>query len=454
MIKRHFGTDGIRGKVNIDITPELAMKVGQAFAYYLRESGFKEGKVIVGQDTRESGDMLRNAFCSGVNSLGLDTEYVGVVTTPAIPCLIVEVHGIAGAIISASHNPYEDNGIKLFNNYGRKLSNKAEETLEDLLENLSFIIQKRKKIGRVGRCIASNPINIYKNFILSSFPQNEKFQNYKIVLDPANGAGYQVAKDIFEEMGADVIMINNKPDGRNINHHCGSTDTKMLKKAVTDNKADLGLALDGDGDRIIAVDEDGKIVNGDKIVAILASQVPKDTPVVITKLGSIAVEKYLQSQGYVVQRSDVGDKNVFEKMEECGSILGGEESGHIIYKENSPIGDGIFAGLKLLEVVMESGKTLAEIANKIPDAFQIQINLELTDPKQKDEFRTNHRIISFIDKMKDKLHEDEQVVVRESGTQELIRIMAEGSDKKRAFDLAYMISNFIKREIEEKPSDF
>jgi phosphoglucosamine mutase len=442
---RLFGTDGVRGVANKELTPELAFNIGRAGAYVLSGEVHHKPKIIVGKDTRLSGDMLEAALVAGLCSVGAEVELAGVIPTPAIAYL-VRMHGAdAGVVISASHNPFEFNGIKYFNNKGLKLSDEIENRIEAIiLDNIEEIPQaEAENIGQSK--IMENARKDYEEFLKSSI--NDDFRGVKIAIDCSNGAAYRIAPEILQELGAEVVVINNKPDGININFECGSTHLEQLKKCVIENKLDLGLAFDGDADRMLAVDENGETVDGDKIMAICGQHLKeigklKGDAIVATVMSNIGLEIFAKKNGIKLLKTNVGDRYVLEQMLETGYYLGGEQSGHIIFLDYNTTGDGILTGLQLLSVLKASGKKLSEAASIMQVYPQVLINARVSNDK-KNEYMRDNIIASMVSNIESEFKDEGRVLIRPSGTEPLVRVMIEGKDKdyieQRARELAILI---------------
>ncbi|NLJ97961.1 MAG: phosphoglucosamine mutase [Tissierellia bacterium] len=444
---KFFGTDGIRGIANTELTPELAFKVGRAGAYILSKGN--NGKIIVGKDTRKSGDMLEAALTAGICSVGLDVISLGVVPTPAVAYLTREYDALAGIVISASHNPAEYNGIKFFNNKGHKLDDNIEEEIENLIINDEKIATRPIKNG-VGRKIyESQGYKDYMEHLKSTIEGN--LEGVKIAIDCGNGALYKIAPKFFNQMKADIVVINDDPDGININHECGSTNPSMIQSLVLETKADIGLSFDGDADRLIAVDEKGNIINGDHILAICGAHLQekgklKKNTVVGTVMTNMGLDKYLQDNGMDIVKTAVGDRYVFEEMLNNGYILGGEQSGHIIFLEHNTTGDGLLTGLQLIQVMKETGKKMSELNNLVEDFPQVLVNAKVKN-ELKNSYLEDEEIKSEIQRIEKIFHGEGRVVIRPSGTEPMVRVMIEGKDegeiKKIAKELAKIIEDKI-----------
>ena len=449
---RYFGTDGIRGEANRELTVDKALKLGYALGYYLKNNNPNEEKikVIMGSDTRISGYMLRSALTAGLTSMGIYIDFVGVIPTPGVAYITKIKNAKAGIMISASHNPAKDNGIKIFNSEGYKLSDEIENQIEDYMDNLDEILANPLAGDKVGKFkYAEDEYFQYKNYLTQCVEGN--FKDMKIVLDTANGAAYRTAKDVFLDLRAELVVINDAPNGRNINVKCGSTHPEILAKVVVGYEADLGLAYDGDADRLIAVDKFGNVIDGDKIIGILALGMKqngklKNNKVVTTVMSNIGFEKYLKENNIELLRANVGDRYVLEKMIAEDVVIGGEQSGHIILKDYATTGDGVLSSLKLVEVIRNTGKDLHELVSAIKDAPQALINVKV-DNSKKNTWDKNETIMSFINEANQKYKDEVRILVRKSGTEPLIRVMTEGDDKQLVHKLAEDIAHLIEKEL-------
>ncbi len=426
MGRKYFGTDGIRGRTNVaPMTADVAMRVGQAAgAYFLR--GDHRHRVVIGKDTRLSGYMMESAMVAGFTSVGMDVVLLGPMPTPAVAMLTKELRADLGVMISASHNPFFDNGIKLFGPDGYKLSDKAELTIEKLMESPLELIDA-PRIGRAKRI--DDARGRYIHFAKSTFPDHLRLDGLKVVVDCANGAGYQVAPDALWELGAEVVALGTKPNGTNINDGCGSTSPEVLRETVVASGAHLGLALDGDADRLIVVDEHGKMVDGDQLMALIAlSQQKRGTlrggGIVATVMSNLGLERKLAEEGLDMHRTAVGDRYVLEGMREKGRNVGGEQSGHIILSDYATTGDGLIAGLQILAAIVEQGKPASELLHVFEPVPQLLKNVRFGGgaPLEKDTVK------AAIAGAESELGGRGRLVIRKSGTEPLIRVMAEGDD--------------------------
>lgn len=451
-MRKYFGTDGVRGEANRELTADLAMRLGYALGYYLRKENpdKKKLKVIMGSDTRISGYMLRSALSAGLNAMGVNIDFVGVIPTPGVAFITQAKGAEAGIMISASHNPAKDNGIKIFANDGCKLPDEVELELEKYMDNFAEMTKDPLSGDQVGKFkYAEDDYFLYRDHLKSIVKGD--FSGMKIILDAANGSAYRAAKDVFLSLGAEIVVINDAPNGKNINVRCGSTHPEILSKVVMGYEADLGLAYDGDADRLIAVDRNGKIVDGDKIIATLAVDMKKkntlvNNRVVTTVMSNMGLESFLNDNGIVLVRANVGDRYVLEKMKSQGLNIGGEQSGHIILLDYGTTGDGIQSSLKLVEVVRDSGKTLDELVGVIPEWPQVLINVRVDNVK-KNLWNKNENIVSFIDAKEKLMSNSGRVLVRTSGTEPIVRVMVEGKDAEAVKVIAEEIAEVVKKEL-------
>jgi len=440
-----FGTDGIRGVANKELTPKLAFDIAKATAYVLNKELHHNITVLIGKDTRISGDMLEAAMVSGFNSVGVNVKLLGIIPTPAVAYLTRKYEADIGVVISASHNSYEFNGIKIFNNKGTKLLETIEKEIEDEIEYECKLAQPaiNEKIGTYEFC--ENAIQDYIDFIVSTVKDIKS--NLKIGLDCANGATSKCAENVFKHFGFDVTVIHNEPNGININDNCGSTHIDSLKELVKSKKLDVGFAFDGDGDRLLAVNNEGEEVDGDQIMAICAKYLKeknallKDT-IVVTIMSNLGVSIFADQNNIKTVKTKVGDKYVLEEMMNSGYNFGGEQSGHIIFKDFNTTGDGIITALQVINIIVTTNKSLKELSNIISIFPQVVVNAKIDNDK-KHEYIDDIEITKEIKKLEDEFENDGRVLIRPSGTEPLIRVMIEGKDKeyisKRANELAKMI---------------
>ena len=430
MSKRvYFGTDGVRGKANaVPMTAEFALRLGKAIGAFLREGGRRKPRVLIGKDTRLSGYLFETALSSGLVSTGVDVLLVGPLPTPAIAFLTSGMRCDVGVVISASHNPFEDNGIKLFDEKGFKFPDAIELQLESLLgdEDLSRFNVFGADIGKAYRI--DDALGRYSVFAKSAFPRNRNLEGLRIVIDCANGAGYRVAPEVLTELGADVVTVNVQPDGLNINQDCGALNPKRMSERVLRARADVGLSLDGDADRCILCDHQGRLVDGDQVLAILAGRLieTKSLPnrsVVATVMSNLGLERYLAQQGCDLVRTQVGDRYVVERMRAEAHPLGGEQSGHIVQFQHSTTGDGLMAGLSVLGRMVETGSSLHELAGVMKKYPQRLRNIRVSEKRPFEEMDGVQKVIRSVES---ELKEEGRVLVRYSGTEKLARVMVEG----------------------------
>lgn len=439
-----FGTDGVRGVANRELSPELAFKLGRAGAYILARRG-PNSRVVIGKDTRISGDMLESALVAGICSAGVDVLKVGVLPTPAIAFLTRALQAAAGVVISASHNPVEDNGIKFFGSSGYKLNDELEAEIEALV--MDDCANVPYPVGdRVGRAfIVQDAADRYVRFACGVIDIDLK--GLKVVVDCANGAAFQVAPRIYSELGAEVIPLFNQPNGVNINDGCGSTHPEALMEAVISTGADLGLAHDGDADRVLAVDSEGRLVDGDQIMVICAcnlqekNQLKKNT-VVVTVMSNLGLRLALSQSGIRVAETKVGDRYVMEELLRTGATFGGEQSGHIIFLDCNTTGDGIVTALQLMAVMKKSGRRLDDLASRMERLPQILENIRVTDKN----LVMNSPVLKEAIKKEEKLLKGKgRILVRPSGTEPLVRVMAEGKDMGQLKEIISRLLNTIKQ---------
>lgn len=452
MARKYFGTDGMRGEANKDLTIDLVTDLGLALGYYLKKNkkGKNKPKVILGTDTRISGYMIRSALSAGLTSMGVHIDFVGVLPTPGVCYLTRKLKADAGIMISASHNPVKDNGIKIFSQNGYKLPDSIEEEIEALMENREELLKYQVPGDDLGRFkYVEDDMRIYLDFLSSTVKRD--FKGLKIVIDAANGAAYRVASKIYQRLGADIIVINNIPNGKNINVNCGSTHPELLQEIVKVYNADLGLAYDGDADRLIAVDHTGKIIDGDLIIAIISIYLQKkghlnDNKIVTTVLSNMGFEKYLDSKGIGLIRANVGDRYVLEKMKEYGLNIGGEQSGHILMLDYNTTGDGVLSSIQLVAAMLESGKTLNELVEEIELWPQKSQNIMVSKDK-KSTWETNIELINFIKEKEKEIQGKGRILVRASGTESLIRVMVEAETQEIVDKYVKELADKIEKEL-------
>lgn len=444
-----FGTDGIRGITNKDLTPSLAYKIGGSVSKVLKEELNKQNLTfIIGTDTRISKDMLTDATSSGVLSFGCNIIDVGVLPTPAISYLTKKLNADGAFIISASHNPSQYNGIKVLDNNGYKLSSALEEKVEENILNF----KENNTINECGiRTKEESKVELYINHLLSTINIKDELQNKKILIDTANGASYKTAEQLFSKLNINYTLINNTPDGLNINKDAGSTHIDKLKELVLKEHYDLAIAYDGDADRCIMLDEDANEIDGDYILAICSNYLKennmlKNNTIVGTVMSNLGLINYCKYYNINFVATKVGDKYVLENMLENDFILGGEQSGHIIFKEYANTGDGQLTSLQVLNVMAHTNKSLKELKNIMEKYPQVMINVEATK-EQKELYKTNEKIKDEINNIENTLKEDGRVLVRPSGTENLIRVMIEGKDKDTINKYCKELASFIEKEL-------
>ncbi len=444
-----FGTDGVRGEANrYPMNAEIAFAIGQAVVYLLKKEHSRP-RIVIGKDTRISGYMLESALESGITSMGGNPYLLGVLPTPGIAFIAQSMRANAGIVISASHNPYQDNGIKIFSGSGFKLSDEQEEAIEDLLHSntLHSLVPPVKDMGQAFRL--EDVHGRYIVFLKNTFPRDLSIEGMKIVLDTANGATYKVAPETFWELGADIEVIHNAPNGININDNCGSQHTQDLKKKVVESGAAIGLAFDGDGDRLIAVDEKGHEITGDQILLICTKMLKeqgklKNNLLVSTVMSNLGLRVACKKYGFKYHAAKVGDRYVLEDMLQLGSVIGGEDSGHTIFLNHHTAGDGIVTALQLLAAMVKTGKPLSELARMMDIYPQKLINV---DVRSKPDIKTVPQITEVIEMVENELGNDGRVLVRFSGTQNMCRVMVEGPShevtEKHCKEIAEIIKNLL-----------
>jgi len=452
-MKKLFGTDGVRGVANIHpMTTETAMQLGRAAAYIFKSSSKRRHRIVIGKDTRLSGYMLESALVAGICSMGVDVLLVGPLPTPGIANITKSMRADAGVVISASHNPFQDNGIKFFSADGYKLPDEIELKMEKLLDSkkIEALRPTATEVGKAFRI--DDAAGRYIVFLKNSFPPELDLAGLKIVLDCGNGAAYKVAPAVFEELGAEVIPLGVKPNGTNINAGCGSLHPEVISEAVKQHRADIGIALDGDADRVIVCDEFGNEVNGDQIMAICATdmiarkQLKKKT-LVATVMSNMGLDIALRKVGGKILKTAVGDRYVVEEMRKGGYNLGGEQSGHLIFLDNNTTGDGVLAALQLLAVMRRREKPLSELAEVMIPLPQVLVNVRV---RERQDIMTIPPVAAAIRGVEEKLGNEGRVLIRYSGTEPLLRIMLEGQDKYEITGWANEIADLVKQQIGEK----
>ncbi len=450
MVNRLFGTDGVRGLANREpVTAETALKLGRAIAYMATGPQGKKAKILVGKDTRISGYMLETALTAGICSMGVDALLVGPMPTPAIAFLTTNMRCDAGVVISASHNPFEDNGIKFFSADGFKLSDELEDEIKRLISSSSLdsFRPTADKIGKIFRI--DDALGRYIVFLKGSVPKSLSLNGFKMALDCANGAAYKAGPLVFEELGAQVKSMNVGPDGRNINDNCGSLHPEQMSHEVRRIGAHIGVALDGDADRVILADENGKEVNGDQVMGLVALDMMRkntlnNNTLVATVMSNIGLEVAMSGVGVSLARTPVGDRYVVERMRKDGYNFGGEQSGHLIFLDQNTSGDGILSALQVIKIMSETGKPLSELASLVKMFPQVLKNVEVKS-------RTNLDAIPEVKRVMDEgrrcLNNKGRLLVRYSGTQLLCRVMAEGESEDEVKRVVEMVANAISRYV-------
>ena len=453
-MRKYFGTDGIRRIANTELTPGLVYKVAKAGAYVLSKHTDHVPTILIGRDTRISGTLIESAMTAGFLSYGANVKLLGVIPTPAVAYLTRKLKADAGVVISASHNTFEFNGIKYFSNKGMKIPDNLEEEIEEVMESgkIDELTAVSNKIGisEDRKDLLDEYVYFFrKNFddVLDSFDM----KNFVVGIDTANGATSVVAEKVFKVLGIPYKIINNNPDGVNINHNCGSTHLEMLKKYVVENKLSLGVAYDGDGDRCLAVDENGEEIDGDKIMAIVSNylrkkgKLEKDT-IVATVMSNLGLHKFARDNGLELLQTKVGDRYVLEEMLKDGFNLGGEQSGHVILLDYNPTGDGILTSLMLVQAILDENKKASEVASIIKLYPQVLINAKV-DSNKKYDYENNENIKTAIEKLEKEFAGNGRVLIRPSGTEPLVRVMIEGEDQSYITKKAQEIVDLIEKEL-------
>ncbi len=445
-----FGTDGVRGVANTELTGRLAYELGRAGAYVLTKETYHTPRILVGMDTRISGDMLEAALTAGICSVGAHAVLVGIVPTPAVAYLVRKYNLDAGIVISASHNPVEYNGIKFFNNEGYKLRDDLEEMIEEIVMSDSDELPKPTGEFIGTKSFAEEALDDYIDFLTATSKAN--FRGIKVAIDCANGAAYKAAPIALLNLGAELCIIHNEPDGNNINLNCGSTHIDSLKELVVENGADIGFAFDGDADRCLAVDENGELIDGDKILAICGLYLKEKgrlagNTVVGTVMSNMGLSVMAKKNEINIEQANVGDRYVIEKMLEGGYILGGEQSGHIIFKEFNTTGDGIITAIQMLTVLKARGCKASELA-KIMDIYpQVLVNAKVSN-ENKNSFMENDKIREAVLELEKKFEGEGRVLIRPSGTEPLVRVMIEGKDINQIHQDAETLASIIEHNLQ------
>ena len=446
-MKKLFGTDGVRGVANIyPMTTEIAMQIGRAIAFIVKNQ-VKGNTIVIGKDTRLSGYMLENALAAGICSMGVNVQLVGPLPTPGIAFITTSMRADAGVVISASHNPFQDNGIKIFSADGFKLPDEQEADIEDLIfsQKMAALRPVADEIGKASRI--EDASGRYIVYLKNTFPKNYVLDDFHIVLDCAHGATYKVAPYVFSELGAKVTLIGADPDGKNINHDCGALHPEIMAEKVKQLGANIGLALDGDGDRLIVCDEHGNIVDGDHIMAICASELMhrrklKKKTLVATVMSNMGLEQAMKAMGGEMIRTQVGDRYVVEAMRAKGYNFGGEQSGHLVFLDHNTTGDGILAGLQLLAIMIKKNKPLSELATIMTTFPQVLKNVRMAT-KIAPEHITGFN--EALGKAESALGSRGRVLVRPSGTEPVIRVMTEGEDEQEITTIANELCEVIRK---------
>ncbi|HZK57517.1 MAG TPA: phosphoglucosamine mutase [Clostridia bacterium] len=445
-----FGTDGVRGIANRDLTPELAYKLGRIGAYVLtNKNSNKKPKAVIGKDTRISGDLLESSITAGFLSMGVDVVSLGVIPTPAVAYLTRYLKADVGIIISASHNPAEYNGIKFFNSEGYKLSDGAENKIEEYITNHDDI-NSRAEGGNIGSIVYNeNSIDEYIDFLKTTIDCD--FKGFRIAVDTGNGAAYKVAPKLLRDLGADVFVINDQPNGININDNCGSTNPQKVAELVKETEADIGLSFDGDADRLITVDEKGNIVDGDYIMAICAVNFKErakleNNTVVATVMSNMGFEIAMREHGCNVIRTKVGDRYVLEEMIKGEYCLGGEQSGHVIFSDYNTTGDGLLTAIQLIAVMKEEGKKLSQLSDIMTSYPQILVNARVKK-ENRERYRDDFVIMEEIKAIEEKMTGQGRVLIRPSGTEALIRVMLEGKNQDELNTMATNLARLIEERL-------
>ena len=451
-MRKYFGTDGIRRIANTELSPELVYRVAKAGAYALAKHTNHTPTILIGRDTRISGTLIESAMTAGFLSYGANVKSLGVIPTPGVAYLTKKLKADASVVISASHNTYEFNGIKYFSNKGMKIPDELEEEIEEMMDSdrLNEFTAVNDKIGVAE--VRTDLLDEYVYFFRKTFEEDfENFDrdNFVVAIDTANGATSVVADKVFTALGIKHYIMNNTPNGININENCGSTHLDMLKKYVVENNCNLGIAYDGDGDRCLAVDEKGNEIDGDRLLAIISNYMKekgilKNNAIVATVMSNLGLKKYTEENNINYVQTKVGDRYVLEEMLKNGYNIGGEQSGHIIFLDYNPTGDGILTSLMLIRVMLEKQKSASDLCKIINIYPQVLVNAKVASDK-KEGYKTDSEIIEAIEKLKSEFSENGRVLIRPSGTEPLVRVMIEGEDqnyiKKKAEDLAKIIEN-------------
>lgn len=454
-MRKYFGTDGIRRIANTELSPELVFRVAKAGAYVLSKHTDHMPTILIGRDTRISGTLIESSMISGFSSYGANVKTLGVLPTPAVAYLTKKLNADASVVISASHNTYEFNGVKYFSNKGMKIPDSIEEEIEEVMDSdkMSELVAVNENIGisESGEELVYEYIYFIEGIFRDSLLKNAN-KDFKVVIDTANGATSQIAEKIFSDLGINFTIINNKPNGVNINDNCGSTHLEGLRKYVLENGYDLGIAYDGDGDRCLAIDEKGDLIDGDKILAVSSkylkenNKLSKDT-IVATVMSNLGLNVYAKNNNLNLIQTKVGDRYVLEEMLENGYNIGGEQSGHIIFLDYNPTGDGILTSLMLLQIILEKKVSASKLCDIIDIYPQVLVNAKVSNDKKYD-FDKDEEIVKQIKEVEEEFAGNGRVLIRTSGTEPLVRVMIEGKDQeyitKKANDIAKLIEERLK----------
>ena len=454
-MRKYFGTDGIRRIANTELTPELVYKVAKAGAYVLSKHTDHAPTILIGRDTRISGTLIESAMTAGFLSYGANVKLLGVIPTPAVAYLTRKLNADASVVISASHNTFEFNGVKYFSNKGMKIDDSIEEEIEEIMDSdkINELNAPHNKIGVSEICF--DLIDEYANFFMETFKNTfDKFDktNFKVVIDTANGATYKVAEKVFSGLGINYTILNNAPDGININDKCGSTHLEMVKQYVKDHNMNLGIAYDGDGDRCLLIDEQGNEIDGDKVLAVCSNYMKekgtlKNNTVVATVMSNLGLKKYCEENGLTCKQTKVGDRYVLEEMLKNGYNIGGEQSGHVIFLDYNPTGDGILTSLMMVQILLEKNVLPSKLCSIINIYPQVLINAKVASDKKHD-YEKDETIKSKIEELENEFAGNGRVLIRPSGTEPLVRVMIEGEDKEyiktKAEELAKLIEEKLK----------
>ncbi len=453
-MRKYFGTDGIRRIANTELTPELVYKVAKAGAYVLSKHTDHAPTILIGRDTRISGTLIESAMVAGFLSYGANVKLLGVIPTPAVAYLTRKLNADASVVISASHNTYEFNGVKYFSNKGTKISDELEEEIEEVMDSgkINELRAVNDKIGisEYSLELMDKYIDFFKEIFSDSMNKNLK-DDFIVGIDTANGATYKVAEEVFKTLGIKYKIINNNPDGVNINKNCGSTHLEQIKKYVVENQLSLGIAYDGDGDRCLAIDEKGNEIDGDKILAIISQNLRKkgmlkNDTIVATVMSNLGLNKYTKENGLQLFQTKVGDRYVLEKMLQDGYNLGGEQSGHVILLDYNPTGDGILTSLMIIQSILEENKKASELSSLVKLYPQILVNAKVNSDKKYD-YEKDSDIKNAIEKLEKEFAGNGRVLIRPSGTEPLVRVMIEGENQEYITQKATEIANLIEEKL-------